>query len=71
MQLLVYAAAIAAHAVLLTALVISVVIFGGNPIIQTIIIGVGAVIVAFSTWQAIKGIRDGEPLGEALCWLWD
>lgn len=71
MQILLYAAALAAHAILWAAFAVSVLVFAEAPAFQAIALLVGTTLIAFSTWQSVRGIRAGEPLGEALCWLWD
>ncbi len=71
MQFLLYAAAIGTHAVLMGAFWMSVLWFVGSPGFQAVALVVGTTLIAFSTWQSIRGIRAGEPLGEALCWMMD
>ena len=71
MNITLYAAAIAAHAILWGCLAFSIYVFASQPAIQIAVLATGTAIIAYSTWQSICGIRNGEPLGEAPCWLWD
>lgn len=71
MQILFYTAAIGAHTVLMSVFWMSVLWFVESPAFQAVALLVGTTLIAFSAWQSIRGIRAGEPLGEALCWMMD
>lgn len=71
MNIALYAAAISAHAILWACLAFSIYVFASQLALQIAVLAIGTAIIAYSTWQSVRGIRNGEPLVEALCWLWD
>lgn len=71
MNISLYAAAITAHAILWACFAFSIYVFASPPAIQITVLAIGTAIITYSTWQSVRGIHNGEPLGEALCWLWD